>query len=182
MLLGTLVPVGTVFPYSLSPVMLFACLQFVANFCCIALPGIFLRRRLPGCCPREGWLAQRSTVYRIFYRASATLLETALHTVNIKCNGTFPGAVQERLGSLHDHSFVALYTPRLCTSSSRTRDTYCYIQTTSAIDFHEKSSKRTEPLVIWFEIMLLQFRSNESWGAWNQCKSNTCVFSFILYQ
>ena len=66
-----------------------------------------MRRRLPGCCPRAAWLAQRSTVYRIFYRAPSTLLETALHTINIKRIGTFPGPVQERLGSLHDRPGAA---------------------------------------------------------------------------
>ena len=114
MLLGThLMPVENCLPILSSPLMIFLCLQFVANYCCIALPGIFMRRRLPGCCPRAAWLAQRSTVYRIFYRAPSTLLETALHTINIKRIGTFPGPVQERLGSLHDHYFVVLCTAPL---------------------------------------------------------------------
>ena len=125
--------------------------------------------------PKGGWLAQRSTVYRIFYHASATLLETALHTINIKCNGAFPGAVQERLGSLHDHSFVVLYTAPLyelfyVIPAMRT------VNKQPVLLIFTKSSKRVELLVIRFEILLSQqFRSNESWGTWNQCKSNTCV-------
>ena len=147
--------------------MLFVCLHLVATYCCIALPRIFMRRRLPGSCPMAAWLAQRSTLCRTFYLASSTLLETALYTINIEGNGAFPGSVQNRLGSLHDrpgavherlgshhdHSFVALYTAPHCTSSSGTRDAYGYEKPVLLI--FTKFSKRMEPLVIRFEIMLI---------------------------
>ena len=102
-----------------SALILFVSLQFVAKVVSsrgppaslqpyhIALPGIFMQRLLPGCCPKATWLAHRQTFYRIFYRASANILETALH-INIKCNGDFPGAAQERLGSLNDHYFIVI--------------------------------------------------------------------------
>ena len=47
--------------------------------------------------------------YRIFYRASVTLLETALHTINIKRNDEFPGAAQEGLDLINDHSHCTSY-------------------------------------------------------------------------
>ena len=108
-----LMPVGTVFPYSLPPSYY---LSVTDLWLTIVLPcpsGMFMQRRLPECCPRTAWLGQQSTFCHFFYRASVSLLEPALHTINIKCNGDFPGAAQERLGSLNDHSFIVLCTAPL---------------------------------------------------------------------
>ena len=98
-------PSHTLFPLIL---LLIVCLQFVASKY-IALTGIFTQRRLHECCPKAALFAQRSTIYR----ASVTLLEPALHTINIKCDGDFPGAAQEWLGSLNDQSFIVLCTAAL---------------------------------------------------------------------